>query len=148
MELKIKEHTILFDAEDYDKLKEYGWYVVKGRKTHYVRAHVPGMGRENERKIYMHRLVMDNPDGVVDHEDRNGLNNQKLNLKSVTHGVNLRNGGAYKNSKTGVRGVQQSGKSFVSFITINRKSVYLGTFKTVKEASDAYKKALLDLDRG
>ena len=56
---------------------------------------------------YMHRSIMSPPEGMdVDHEDHNGLNNQRSNLRVGTRGQNMENRrGANKNSATGIRGV-------------------------------------------
>ena len=47
-------------------------------------------------------------------------------------------------SKTPV-GVFKSNNRYVSRIMINNKKVYLGCFKTEKEASEAYQKKLIEL---
>ena len=39
----------------------------------------------------VHRIIMQFPEGFVDHIDRNGLNNSKSNLRVVTTSVNNRN---------------------------------------------------------
>ncbi len=77
------------DDEDAEKIAGYKWYAMKMRNTWYVRATIPGSGG---KKIYLHRLVMDEPeDLMVDHEDRNGLNCQKENLRVATNAQNQRN---------------------------------------------------------
>jgi hypothetical protein len=70
---------ILVDDWNYDWLNKYTWNVADGRYTWYAISN----------RIFMHRLIMNTPEGlVVDHKDWNGLNNQESNLRNCTHQVN------------------------------------------------------------
>lgn len=55
----------------------------------------------------MHREVMELEPGVgqVDHRNRNRLDNQRQNLRLVTHAENMMNVGANKGSTSQYRGV-------------------------------------------
>ena len=57
--------------------------------------------------LYMHRLIMGEPKGKqVDHWNHDTLDNRRSNLRIVTNRQNNENrAGAYKNSKSGIRGV-------------------------------------------
>jgi HNH endonuclease len=65
------------------------------------------MSRYEGKTIYMHRFILDAPKGMyVDHVNHNTLDNRRSNLKICTNQENNENrNGAYKVSKTGVRGV-------------------------------------------
>jgi len=65
-----------------------------------------------------------------------------LTFDGTTFGTKLRatNTSGYK----GVYMSKQSGR-FIARITVNYKGVHLGCFKTIEEASQAYKKAALEL---
>ena len=65
----------------------------------------------------------------IDHIDNNGLNNCKYNLRIISHSLNLTN---QHNSNNGVKKVP-SGR-YQAHITLNGKSIYLGTFDTFEEA--------------
>lgn len=82
------------------------------------------------------------PDGQVDHINGDRLDNRISNLRIATHGQNRANSRAGKNNLLGVKGVfkTRSGK-FVAQIRAGKKQRHIGTFLTVKEASEAYRKA-------
>lgn len=77
----------------------------------------------------------------VDHRDTDSLNNRWNNLRHATQQQNQFNRRVYKNNALGVKGVSRtkSGK-FCAKITICGKQKHLGTFATVEEAGDAFKK--------
>ena len=109
----------------------------------YVRLYKNG-----ERKLHkIHRLLakhfIENPNPidflVVDHIDRNKLNNNLENLRWATISINCRN---KKSTGKYMRGVSKTanGKRFKVQIRINGKSKYLGTFDTELEANEVYMK--------
>lgn len=72
------------DAADFEWLSRFKWSAQRSRRTFgdvwYARRRARG-----GRKMYMHRLIMDAPDGVhVDHKDGDGLNNTRSNLRFAT----------------------------------------------------------------
>lgn len=76
---------VLVDDAFYDVLRVRPWYSVRRNHTTYAKTVIGG------EHIYMHRLIMEEPEGmVIDHLDCNGLNNQRDNLEVVTHAENLR----------------------------------------------------------
>lgn len=78
------------------------------------------------------------PYGVVDHIDRNPLNEKWNNLRDVSQADNIRNGKIRKDNNTGVKGVKlmPHGRYWVRK---NGKNV--GTFATLEEAKVAYDRA-------
>lgn len=85
--------TVLLDDEDYERLPKTGWYLTGQkrkdcksgiRKTRYATHDTYGK---------MHRWVLGitDPKIIIDHIDKNGLNNQKSNLRIVTTAENKRN---------------------------------------------------------
>jgi hypothetical protein len=81
-----KGKIALVDDEDFERLNKLNWNPILCTNTYYA------MRNDNGRFSSMHREIMGNPKGLeVDHIDGNGLNNQKSNLRSVTHKVNGQN---------------------------------------------------------
>lgn len=90
------------------------------------------------KPLYMHRLVMGNPTGmVVDHQDHNGLNNCRYNLCASTIQENSFNrSSAQSNSKTGVRGVSYDLRHNIYDAKVTYKGTkYRAKFKCLLEAT-------------
>jgi len=89
----------------------------------------------------------------VDHDDENGLNNQRYNMKNVTRARNALNSSLVRGKALyrGVSFAKHAGAGrcgmWMAKININKKQTFLGYFKAAKKASLAYegaKKRLLD----
>ena len=97
-------------------------------------------------KIYKaHRLAFLYLTGLfpmcdVDHMDGNPANNAWHNLRDVETIINCQNRRvAQKNATTsGLLGISKQGNKFVARITINKITIYLGTFSSVEEAYQSY----------
>lgn len=137
-----KGEMFLIDIEDYDKIKEFCWHFdSKG----YVTTNVSIDGKQ--KKIRLHRLIMDFPDGMVDHihGSESRYDNRKSNLRGCTNQENQFNRGADKRNKLGIKGVSKTthGNKYQAQIQIDGKLKYLGSYPTIKEAADAYDMAAL-----
>ncbi len=130
----------LIDAADAALLAGYSWYAELHRHTYYARAHVPGSGRYG-RSVYMHHLLAG---PGTDHRNRDGLDNQRSNLRPAT--VSQNNANARKHSCNGggapssvFKGVADSGYSgWRAYIWRDSAQRYLGTFATEEDAARAY----------
>lgn len=76
------------------------------------------------------------PEGmVVDHINRNALDNRLENLRIVTTQENLKNSRRGKNNSTGHTGVyRHRGKRWLAIIGVNGKLKYLGVFDRLEDA--------------
>lgn len=123
-----------FDLEDYDKIKDYCWYITKDG---YV---ICTYGR-----ILMHRLIMNFPNSVIDHihgkVSRN--DNRKSNLRVATHSQNSMNTKLRSDNSSGVAGVtfEKFTNKWRSYITVNKKRKTLGRFDNFEDAVRARKDA-------
>jgi len=90
----------------------------------------------------MHRLIMgaEPGDPQVDHENQNGLDCRRHNLRFITHAGNQRNKSTW--NRCGIKGIYKtpSGK-YGARITINYKVFHIGTFTTPEEAGAAHQAA-------
>src|SRR5580765_6042432 len=77
----------LVDDEDWDLVSRYRWHFVKNR---YAQANVRDESTGKKAALRMHKLLMPGIP-LVEHRDRNGLNNQKNNLRPATQSQNLAN---------------------------------------------------------
>ena len=91
-EIKVSRGNIaLVDDEDYDFLNQWKWSLLPNRNNNYAIRGEKKNGRH--KTILMHREILRYHDtiNIIDHIDRNGLNNQRSNLRIVTQLENLRN---------------------------------------------------------
>lgn len=137
-----KGEEFYFDLEDYNKIKDYCWYI---NNTGYVVTNVRDLN-ERHTAILFHRLVMnclsDNA-LVVDHINHKTTDNRKNNLRLVTQSQNLMNRRIGKNNTSGVTGVNFDNKSrkWSAEIRIDRKKKSLGHFENFEDAVKARKNA-------
>lgn len=96
------------------------------------------------KTVFMHRLLLGLPVGLqVDHEDGNGLNNTRDNLRLATSSQNQHNKGLGHNNKSGYKGVSfdKQYQKWSADIYINYKRIKLGRFDTKEEAAKVYAEA-------
>ena len=133
IEVKVYGKNDLWFTIDIDDFKLYSDY--KFCTTVGYIAITPG-----SRALHLHRLIVDFE--IVDHINRDKLDNRRANLRSATHGQNMVNTGPQKRNKSGYKGVYiNKNKSYHVHLTSNSKSVYIGTYKTAAEAALAYDEA-------
>ncbi len=141
MEILIKNKIILIDIEEWEKLKEFKWYI----HTTNQGAQACITSDKSFNSIYMHRVILNAPKSLqVDHIDGDTLNNQKSNLRLVTNSQNQMNKKIHKNNKSGFKGVTwfTRYKKYRARININKKQIFLGHFSTKEEAFSAYLEAV------
>lgn len=121
------------DPEDLAELSRWRWillgsYVVRQQRT----------DAGQRVLIYLHRyLVQARPWEVVDHDDRDTLNNQRANLVRCSQSENLAKIPA--RAPHGFRGVYpERGGSWRAQIKVHGKNKRLGTFRTPEAAARAY----------
>lgn len=95
-------------------------------------------------KIYLHRELMGAlKNQIIDHKDRNPLNNQKSNLRFCTQAQNLANKRRLGKFKRIFKGVHQVRNRWYASISPNGKVIFLGGFSSAIEAGKAYDNAAL-----
>jgi predicted RNA methylase len=139
IDIKYKNDTIttFVDDSEYDYLIQYKWNVVPVFGKLYVRTHFYLRGYKTVY-VPMHKIIMAPPFGyVVDHRDRNPLNNQRHNLRICTLRENLFNRRRTDNL-TGYKGIYPNGRKWSACVTVAGKRHVLGTFDDPKMAALAY----------
>lgn len=96
---------------------------------------------------FLHRLLFEIANGflpeMLDHIDKNPLNNKIDNLRAADKSLNSTNRTRPKNNKSGYKGVswdKQRKKWFVK-IEVRKKQIALGRFENVQDAVCAYNSA-------
>lgn len=135
LELSNTDEKAIVSAKDYKKVN--GWRWSKCSQGYVVRYHKRPDGKET--KIRLHHIVLPpTGDKIIDHINRNKLDNRRENLRLATYSQNGMNRGVNVNSSTGFKGaIKESGK-YVSKITVDGRSIYIGTFNTPEDAAKAY----------
>lgn len=124
----------LIDVEDIPRA--YGSWTAK-RSGNCIYAHA----KRDGAMITLHRFLLGKPDMLVDHKNRDGLDNRRANLRLSTLGQNQWNRKISRLSKTGLKGVHKEGNRWMSYIDTDRKRTRLGVFSTPEEAHVAYRAA-------
>lgn len=98
-----------------------------------------------------HNELMSPPKGmVVDHINRNKLDNRRCNLRVVSQRENTQNTGDISRGASGVKGVSKNKNTgkYIAEITMNKKRIRIGTFFTIEEAAKARKNKEIELNFG
>lgn len=128
----------LVDDEDFERLNQYKWCASKGVNTFYAFRRISRKIKKN-RMVMMHRFLKPTPAGLqIDHIDRNGLNNQKSNLRIVTARQNQQNLAKPKSSEyTGVCWNKHA-KKWMAHFCFKGRVRHLGYFKNEEDAGVTY----------
>ena len=130
----------LVDSKDFKELSKYKWSCMTSCRNTYARRTV------GTTSILMHRQIMGHPKSlIVDHKNRNGLDNRRRNLRLATGVQNNGNSAIPKNNTSGYKGVRKCPPNkWSAEIGMNGKIKWLGTFRTLREAKKAYRDASLE----
>lgn len=129
----------IIDNEDFEYLSKFNWHLYNNG---YARRRAPRDGG-NRKSFYMHKVIMKVKNTVlIDHKNRNGLDNRKKNLRVCTFSENSINTKIRIDNHSGLRGVswREKQKTWMVRIWINGKCKYLGCFKLKNEAAKMYNK--------
>lgn len=127
---------VIIDAGDVPKVEKHKWCLNKGYASTLI----------NKKTVRMSNFIMDfkpNPQKLIDHRDRNTLNNRKFNLRECSFAENHRNSGTPINNTSGFKGVSRSGEKWRSYISVNNKSIHIGCFENIIKAAKAYNEAAI-----
>lgn len=134
---KGEKYEYLIDLDDLPMLDSYTGTFSRGSDGYAYASFKTSKG--NRKKIAMHRMIMQ-PDEklVVDHINRNTLDNRRSNLRIITISQNSQNIYGNKRSRTGVRGVSKNskkwGKPWRARLRVDGRDVQLGAFDSIEEA--------------
>lgn len=137
-----KKLFALVDDEDYEFLSKFNWCISDEHSFPlYAIACVDG------KHVRMQNLVLpnDNPLLTVDHKNRNGLDNQKFNLRLATKRQQAANRKKKSNSKSKFKGVSWDVKAnkWMAQICKSGSTRTLGRFVNEVDAAKAYNKAAI-----
>jgi hypothetical protein len=130
----------LVDAADYEWLSRHTWRAVcTTGGTFYACTYCEG------KLCFMHRMIANPPAGmVVDHKNRSGLDNHRINLRHATRGQNNINR-VCDAGVSGFRGVYPCGDKWGAKIGHQRRTLHIGVFDDPAEAARAYDRKAIEL---
>lgn len=123
---------VLIDDDDMHIFHATKWHVCKSRNTFYLKDK---LGRS------FHRVIMSTEgDQLVDHINRNGLDNRKANLRLCTESQNRANTTKRAGCSSQFKGVLNDRGGWNAAIRKGRQ-VHIGRYRTEIEAALAYNEA-------
>jgi hypothetical protein len=127
---------MMFDVSDLEIVSAHEWHI---DSRGYPRTYFNGSA------IRLHRLLVQEVENglVVDHINRNKLDNRRKNLRVVTPSDNARNASIRSNNTSGVPGVffDKRARRWRAQICKCRKTVHVGIFDCFVDAVAARKEA-------
>lgn len=130
------EYEVLFDKSDSDLINKYRWHIDQDGYAVGYRRDVPTTCK---KWFKMHRLILGvhfEKYPVIDHINRNKIDNRRNNLRICTVFENAMNNKIIGKSK--YRGVTVNGKKYCARITVNGERFIIGLFDSEAEAGMAY----------
>lgn len=151
-EIKLtKNQVALVDDADYEWLIQWKWQAKKSKRSNCYYA-VRGSWNNIKKRtdeIGMHRVILNTVGTKIccDHIDRNGLNNQRYNLRIATHSQNCANIAKRKNATSKYMGVslRKATGRWRAEIRKNWKGIRLGEYVNEIDAAIAYNNAAIKL---
>lgn len=140
--------------EDYEAVQSYDWYCYEVQRKNRVNGpYAITVLRVNGKSSSkgMHRIVaaritaeLGEPEWTrVDHQDHDGLNNQRYNLRDGSGGRNEQNRQVEGRGSSKYKGVywHKGGGKWMAYITMDGKRIHLGLHVEEADAARAYNQA-------
>lgn len=140
--IKITQNKqLIIDDEDFESVSKHKWSAVKKGNNFYAVSRIDG------KIVSAHRFLLNINDSkiLIDHIDRDGLNNQKINLRFCNKS---QNGANCRPKGTSIYlGVcwNKKNKVWKSSIGFCNKNIFIGNFFDEKEAALSYNKKAIEL---
>lgn len=136
-------HRVIVDTEDYDKVIKYSWHALFSQNRF---SCIRRQCHKTKKTVLLHYSILQKKEGFqIDHINKNIFDNRKSNLRYATASQNLANRSRLKKSTSKYKGIIfcKPANKWYARITVNKKSMHLGSFSVESEAALAYNKAAL-----
>lgn len=147
MELKLsKGYKAVVDNNDKKKPWLYKWtaevklHLDGTVRTVYAYRHIIRDGKRTTQYLHRFLLGVSDPKVEVDHQDCDGLNNKRKNLRTACRQQQSRNSSKCKGTSSQYKGVYKRTdcKGWVAQTKISGKKVHIGSFSSEEFAKVAY----------
>jgi hypothetical protein len=126
----------IVDADRYAWASQWHWYATWNPCTRIFCA--VRNGREGEpHTVRLHRQLLGEPEGLVDHWNGNSLDCRIANLRVCTPTQNNANSGPGANNTSGCPGVDWVNRKWRARINVEHKTIHLGCFANKEDAIKA-----------
>jgi hypothetical protein len=135
----------LVDDEDYEWLSQWSWFASRSRGAIWYAKRGVKRADGSWTTTYMHIEIT----GIkgTDHVNRDGLNNQRSNIRAATGTQQIANTGRRSDNTSGFRGVYRNngrwGKPWFAKLVEGGHQVHLGFFNDSEDAGRAYDAAAI-----
>lgn len=144
-----KGYVAIVDPEDYAYVAQFEWSASITRRSDgspriYAVRHLPKLPNQPRYSEKMHRVILGvtDPKILIDHKDRNGLNNTRANLRQANRSGNLGNQvrGVHSSKFKGVSLRRGRWVAAIGGGCAGKKNI-IGYYKTETDAALAYNAA-------
>jgi HNH endonuclease len=129
---------VQYDEEDEHLVARNPWHRMKKANTSYAVYRARDRNRRMLPIVKLHRLIMQPPPGlIVDHINRNGLDNRRVNLRLVTPAQNRWNSTQVREKFWGVYKDPRK-PNYQAGIVLDGKFRHIGMFADPADAARAF----------
>lgn len=138
----------VIDTQDAEEVGRYSWQANPDRRTTYAMHSTWTAGRVETQSL--HRLIAQrmglDPALNVDHQNNDGLDCRRSNLRPATKSQNAANQQLSRANTSGFKGVyfSKGAQKFKGYIQVGGKKRHLGYFASPEDAARAYDRAALE----
>ena len=146
VEIPNLECPVIIDLEDVARASSVSWFVAYKSGTPYIQTGTKKGGYK--RTIQLARFIMNPLDWeLVDHCDRNTLDNRKSNLRLCNKKENAFNSKKRSGVTSKFKGVSwdKARRRWKAVTAVKGRQIFLGRFNTEREAAQAYNGAVMRL---
>jgi hypothetical protein len=137
----------LVDDADFEWAMQWKWFAQKGRGKDGYPWYAVRNGKPQPQRVHMHREIAIRAglpfSRYYDHEDGEGLNNQRENIRPCTQSQNLANSRKRTLATSRFKGVfwHRQHRKWYTQIKVAGKILFLGLFRNEEAAAAAYQTA-------
>lgn len=137
-----KGYYAIVDEADAERVLAHSWCAVEKDRVVYAQSRVSGV------LVFLHNFLVEAPTGqLIDHENSDGLDCRRANLRNASNAGNSQNTRIRSDNRSGFRGVHWSEREgcWIAAISASRRRRTLGRFDDPVRAAKAYDDAAREL---